>query len=335
MNYTENYHLPQWDETDRIMRADFNQMCGDIEGGLTTVRDMAETHLSGLDRGLFRLAYNHLHALRGRDPQPPQLGAFYHDPYKDPVPNVRPMEGSLYMSLSDGTESPTAAGFFASVETVSSHTMVAGDPNASVAQVYRFTCPVSGWITQLFLVENLTHTTAKPSYLLKLKNLNTGVVECAKRIDTSRKTSSMGFVQMMLPFYAKIPYEMTLELEEPVAGGTVEIRMNTEGNNVLFFNTHPGCTLTRTLDDFEGSQGGLVLVRCRPNGAGGSVTLTWNGVVYQPTATRMQPVEGELPIHELLYIRNEPLPAKNELSVAVQCNVDGVMNFYDWGAMLF
>lgn len=34
MNYTEKYHLPQWEETDRIMRTDFNQMCADIESGL-------------------------------------------------------------------------------------------------------------------------------------------------------------------------------------------------------------------------------------------------------------------------------------------------------------
>ena len=34
MNYTENYHLPQWDETDRIMRVDFNAAMADIEAGL-------------------------------------------------------------------------------------------------------------------------------------------------------------------------------------------------------------------------------------------------------------------------------------------------------------
>ena len=34
MKYTENYHLPQWDETDRIMRTDFNRMCADMEAGL-------------------------------------------------------------------------------------------------------------------------------------------------------------------------------------------------------------------------------------------------------------------------------------------------------------
>ena len=34
MNYTEKYHLPQWEETDRVMRTDFNQMCADMEAGL-------------------------------------------------------------------------------------------------------------------------------------------------------------------------------------------------------------------------------------------------------------------------------------------------------------
>ena len=34
MKYTENYHLPQWDESDRVLRTDFNQMCADMEAGL-------------------------------------------------------------------------------------------------------------------------------------------------------------------------------------------------------------------------------------------------------------------------------------------------------------
>ena len=36
MEYTTNYHLPQWVETDRIMMGDFNQMCSDMEAGLTS-----------------------------------------------------------------------------------------------------------------------------------------------------------------------------------------------------------------------------------------------------------------------------------------------------------
>ena len=43
MNYTEKYHLPQWVETDRIMMEDFNQMCADIEAGLSEAKSTADT----------------------------------------------------------------------------------------------------------------------------------------------------------------------------------------------------------------------------------------------------------------------------------------------------
>ena len=35
MNYTENYHLPQWEETDRVMRTDFNDAMASIESGMS------------------------------------------------------------------------------------------------------------------------------------------------------------------------------------------------------------------------------------------------------------------------------------------------------------
>ena len=42
MNYTVNYHLPQWEESDRVMRTDFNQMCVDIEAGIAQAQESAE-----------------------------------------------------------------------------------------------------------------------------------------------------------------------------------------------------------------------------------------------------------------------------------------------------
>ena len=35
MNYTENYQLPQWEETDRVLMADFNAMTAKLEAGLS------------------------------------------------------------------------------------------------------------------------------------------------------------------------------------------------------------------------------------------------------------------------------------------------------------
>lgn len=42
MNYTTNYHLPQWVEEDRISMEDFNQMCEGIDEGLTEIKTEAE-----------------------------------------------------------------------------------------------------------------------------------------------------------------------------------------------------------------------------------------------------------------------------------------------------
>ena len=42
MEYTKNYHLPQWKEDDRIMMRDFNQMCADMEKGLTEAKTTAD-----------------------------------------------------------------------------------------------------------------------------------------------------------------------------------------------------------------------------------------------------------------------------------------------------
>ena len=43
MNYTKNYHLPQWEESDRVMRTDFNQMCADIDNGIKSAAQAAQT----------------------------------------------------------------------------------------------------------------------------------------------------------------------------------------------------------------------------------------------------------------------------------------------------
>ena len=49
MNYTTNYHLPQWAETDRIMMEDFNRAFSDIDEGIKTAQDTADTAESKAD----------------------------------------------------------------------------------------------------------------------------------------------------------------------------------------------------------------------------------------------------------------------------------------------
>ena len=42
MEYTTNYHLPQWVETDRIMMEDFNDAMSGIDGGINEAKEAAE-----------------------------------------------------------------------------------------------------------------------------------------------------------------------------------------------------------------------------------------------------------------------------------------------------
>ena len=41
MEYTKNYHLPQWVEEDRIQMEDFNDAMASIENGLDTANQTA------------------------------------------------------------------------------------------------------------------------------------------------------------------------------------------------------------------------------------------------------------------------------------------------------
>lgn len=42
MNYTKQYHLPQWAESDRILMEDFNQAMENVERGLTAAKAAAD-----------------------------------------------------------------------------------------------------------------------------------------------------------------------------------------------------------------------------------------------------------------------------------------------------
>ena len=44
MNYTANYHLPQWVETDRILMEDFNDMASTLDAALDGLREDVDTN---------------------------------------------------------------------------------------------------------------------------------------------------------------------------------------------------------------------------------------------------------------------------------------------------
>ena len=55
MDYTANYHLPQWEKSDRIMMDDFNAAMADVEAGLNRVRAGSEGGLGAVNSDLARI----------------------------------------------------------------------------------------------------------------------------------------------------------------------------------------------------------------------------------------------------------------------------------------
>lgn len=49
MNYTEKYHLPQWEESDRVMRTDFNSAMAALEDGISAAKSTADSALGKAD----------------------------------------------------------------------------------------------------------------------------------------------------------------------------------------------------------------------------------------------------------------------------------------------
>ena len=72
MDYTKNYHLPQWVDDDRIRRVDFNEAMANIENGLMEAR----SGRGDLSDSLLRMAYNSWQHLAMLPETPPQDGAF-------------------------------------------------------------------------------------------------------------------------------------------------------------------------------------------------------------------------------------------------------------------
>ena len=171
MNYTENYHLPQWEETDRIMRIDFNDAMAGIERGLSHEKTerlaleeqmrLAEAGTSAAARtaiqnGLFRLAYNRWYYLTSLAEVPRQVGFFrqgFARDEKSPVGGMLQMEDRLWTANGDAALTldnlrPT----FKQLSTISSN-------KSSDTFSMTFTPPASGWLTALWLTGNYSGNT--------------------------------------------------------------------------------------------------------------------------------------------------------------------------------
>ena len=169
MNYTKNYHLPQWIKSDRIMMDDFNEMCRNIENGLsernqtvdnlsgqiTNVSNTLSQQISGkaAESATFerfcRAAYNHYHLAALHDPFPRQMGVFHQsfEPENVTVPGMTRRDNCCYMGK--GTKNVTVKEFYDTM-IVESNMAVNNNPAVTPLSV-RFTTTMPGVLKKLRL----------------------------------------------------------------------------------------------------------------------------------------------------------------------------------------
>ena len=355
MNYTTNYHLPQWVKDDRIMMEDFNDAMAGIDAGLTGAGERmdnaeAESQLElaktreterVLDRRLFRLMYNHYSMLRSMDPFPRQAGVFYQNPAANadvynPTPGVLWRDDTAYMSNTDVPES--TAEFIAGVKEEQLMQLVKDDLAACKPTIITFTAPAAGEfpISSLTVHYGETFSETKIFYAeWELKNLDTGEVTMKNTLrgELLPNYITYGLPIGIKPVFCSGRYRLTITpLNAPISA-TVNASVHPTQLKPEFFNAATGRAWRQCCCCQEDYEEAMVILRFRSGGTGGKMAFTWNGEAVQPAMVRKIPLDNGQIVQENIYYKKGDVPRINELYVSFQCGKGSEFWFYDWGAI--
>lgn len=344
MNYTEKFHLPQWDETDRILRTDFNQMCRDMEAGLAGNAGEADALRQDgrktMDR-FRRMAYNHYCMVQSMNPAPDQIGLFYQNFEKDPsgVTGTQLLNGVHFAGKSEAALSRDI--IRENMRTLTNVKIVKGNLAASTPFTADFTPPASGQTANFILRGNYSDNTPGSviRFRLTLTNQETGSLEWDREITAVLDSTGAGMVNQLLrdattAFIGGVHYLITLQPLNALCNMDACFMMGDSGS-IYPLSSEGIVSANRTIHEPEGGLGGIVIVRCGIHGAGGKLTFSWDGVERKPVISRLAPVGGGKVFQEYIYLRDDPIPADSDLSLRFVCEMEGSFQFYDWGAMLF
>ena len=337
MNYTENYHLPQWDETDRILRTDFNRMCADIEKGLDKSEQTAG---KSWDR-LRRLAYNHYCMVQKMDPAPWQIGLFQQNPAK----NQEGIGGTeAYwegVRFAGKAETPLTNEILANcLHTVTEMKVNKNQLSQSTPMTATFQPPASGVIQNFALQGRYTDCTLRDifQFRITLTNQDTGVVEKTLNMQFAYNTNGASFTTYFngtsISFIGGAHYLITMEPLSANSNMTAALTIGTD-TTVTTIASDGIITADHTFQEQEPGTGGMMVLRCAVYGTGGALTFQWDGVEREPDISRKTLTSDGKTVQELIYLRDDVVPQNSQLSLRFDSNVGGSFLFYDWGAMLF
>ncbi|MBD5170306.1 MAG: hypothetical protein HDT20_09375 [Oscillibacter sp.] len=346
MNYTENYHLPQWDETDRILRKDFNSAMAQLEEGLTGNRDTAEDlRQSGGEmdeknlKRLCRLTYNHYCAVTSMDTLPHQIGLFYQNASKD-ISNITGtmLVNNVRFAGKNGT-GLTLEALAETFQEVTPLHIIKGNLPKSTPQTVTFTAPATGSMRRLYINGTYSNNVGEntTSFRITIKNLDTGSIEQTEEVTYTQKYTSAAFSEYCHgPFYflGGAKYQITVQPLAAVCDMTCGLVLGGD-SRVAAISNEGKVTAVHTLHEQEDSLGGMVILRCNISGAGGTLKLLWDGEERQPTVRRTAQLDGGRIAQELIYLRDNGIPADSTLSLSFECAEGGDFQFFDWGAVMF
>lgn len=353
MNYTKNYHLPQWIKSDRIMMDDFNEMCRNIENGLsernqtvdnlsgqiTNVSNTLSQQISGkaAESATFerfcRAAYNHYHLAALCDPFPRQMGVFHQsfEPDDVTVPGMTRRDNCCYMGK--GTKNVTVKEFYDTM-IVESNMAVNNNPAVTPLSV-RFTTTMPGVLKKLRLTGRyFCHQQVAEGGLCRvtLHNLSTNKTEVNY---TFSLNMGVGFdgrgprtVAMNVPFHTG--YDYRLKIEPLSSNYTLSYVPMFDNEFQVELLDLPSASITRVVP-CEPCGGGIVLVRFLPYGQGGTITLSWNNANVPAHATRTITDEQGRTFQEVEFRKNWAVPANSTLRLDLRCS-NGEIALYSWGA---
>ena len=345
MNYTKNYHLPQWEETDRIMRTDFNRLCADMEAGMTenarTAADVRQ-NIDALDQKILarlrRAAYNHYSTVQDMDPVPWQVGVFHQNPAKDGtgVTSAPLLNGVYYAGKNPaGTSLGSGSSY---MQEVAQMTLVKNNLAACTTLQTDICVPANAYVNRIGMSGNISGNVPNTSFpvRLTLTNLDTGETEAVRLLDMAQTlgTGSMGndFYNCFLTFYANQRYR--LQMEPLAAVFTGDMRLQSFDNQTPLILA-PGAlplSASHTMKVHEESSGGLLVVRGLVHG--GTLTASWDGRTVPLHTTRMVQIPDGRMVREMVYCRDETIPAETTFSLRFDAGESGAFLFYDWGAVL-
>ena len=361
MDYTKNYHLPQWVKSDRIMMDDFNRMCADIENGLTGNRQAAN-ELSGqiqrveqeaqeqirtsdtasqasLKTGLLRLAYNHCHMLAALERRPPQRGCFFQQfqglSAHTGVGGLLARGDALWFAR--GAFSCTSEEFRASLKQVSQMKVAKGNAEANMPLVIRFMPPGPGCLIEIPVLIQFQELSCKDTvFHLALYNENTGEYEAERDFTQILKSDHSYYggyyqIQTELFFSGKFNYRIEISTRDGRYSGTMDYNASTGRFTATSLTDDTVGTISRTVQCGEARMDGIVLVHYRLIGTGGTLSLSWDGTAVSPYRTRsIVNIDGKT-VTESEFRRNAAVPAATALKLTAKCHEGGEIALYSWG----